>query len=368
MRKMQWFFRISMLLFVLMGFGMGRADMGEFPADSPEIQYFGRWDAGKGVYRCGFGATYIKANFTGRSLRADLGGSREVWWRVSIDGSEFRRFKPRGKDTLLADQLSPGEHKVLLVRSTEGQAGISEFRGFRVEDGEALLAPDPMKDRRMEFVGDSITAGAINDGKWVGNYFDVEDNDMSYGPQLARMLDADYSVIAKSGQGVVHNYAEAWPGHGVHASDSYAWTFFSNTFSPKNLPWDTKRFPVDAILISIGTNDFSDPNRKPTAEEFKEGYRNLISRVREMNPGKDIICIEPFPAHIGPLAGMWTEDVVEEARRGGDERIHYIAVNEEKPMLETEDYADGRTHPTKAGSRKAALYLKDKVARILGWQ
>ena len=38
-----------------------------------------------------------------------------------------------------------------------------------------------------------------------------------------------------------------------------------------------------------------------------------------------------------------------------------------KPLLEAKDYAGDNTHPLKNGSKKIALYLKDKVAEILGW-
>ena len=362
------FLGISCLSLALMGMTSPTADMADISADSPEIQYFGRWDAKDGVYRCGYGATYIKANFTGTTLKADLSGEG-IWWRVSIDGKEFHRLKAQGKDTLLGENLSPGEHKVLLVRSTEGQAGISEFRGFTVDDGAGLTKPDPLKKRRLEFVGDSITAGAMNDGKFQGsNYHDVEDNDMSYGPQLARMLHADYSVVAKSGQGIARNYAEAWPLKDVHASDSYDWTFFSKTFSPQNTSWNTKNFPVDAIILSLGTNDFSDENRMPTAKEFKDGYRKLIAIVRKKNPGKPIICTDPAPDHVIILAQIWIRQVVKEMNSQGDDKIYFISFNEKGPLLKAEDFADGNTHPTKEGSRKLAVYLKEKVAGILGWQ
>ena len=357
----------SILSLAIMGASVFPGYAAEIPADSPEIQYFGRWDAQEGVYRCGYGATYIKANFTGTSLKADISGDG-IWWRVSIDGGEFRRLKPQGKDTVLAKNLALGEHKVLFVRSTEGQAGISEFRGFSVDDGSGLAAPDPLKERRLEFVGDSITAGAWNDGDRTGKkYHDVEDNDMSYGPQLARMLEADYSVIAKSGQGVVHNYAGKWPDMGVHASDSYPWTFFSNRFADKHLIWDTERFPVDAIILAIGTNDFSDKERKPTPSEFKEGYKRLVAVVREMNPGKPIICTEPIPSVIGSDARKWIQQVVREENQKGDRDIYFIPINERGALLEVDDYVGDNTHPTKAGSRKIADYLKDKVAGILGW-
>ena len=367
MKYLRAMLRISCVCFAIAAASTVHA--AEFSADSPEIQYFGRWDARDGVYRCGYGATYIKANFTGTSLKADIGG-KGIWWRVSIDGGEFRRLSPRGKDTVLARNLPPGEHKVLFVRSTEGQAGISEFRGFTVDDGAALREPDPLKERRLEFVGDSITAGAGLEGVWGGRnaYHDVEDNDMSYGPQLARMLAADYSVIAKSGQGVALNYAEKRPARGVHACDSYAWTFFSNKFGPENLEWDAARFPVDATIVSIGTNDFLSGSVPPSEMEFKEAYKKIIDVVRRKNPGKAIICMEPVPEWVGAEVRDWIRQVVGNARLLGDRKVYFVPLHEDGPLLEESDYIDGKTHPTKEGSRKIADYLKDKVAAILGWQ
>ncbi len=345
-------------------------------ADASEIRYFGRWDKADGVYRCGYGAVYLKANFTGTSLKADLTG-KGIWWRVSIDGSDFRRFAPEGRDTVLAKELSEGEHKVLLVRSTEGEAGIAEFRGFEVDDAAQLTPADPVKERRLEFVGDSITAGAENEGPW-GNgkgYHDVEDNDMAFGPQLARMLNADYSVIAKSGQGIVQNYGEKWPYQGVHASDSYVWTFFSKDFSPENQEWDTKRFPVDAIIVAYGTNDFSNSPIPPTDQAFREGYQKLIRVIRSKNPGKPIICLDPLTGTTLPgmedaeadrkVIGL-IRQMVEDWNRQGDKDVYFIPVNEGGRLLPPEDLVEGG-HPRQSGDTKIANYLKDKVAAILGW-
>ena len=44
----------------------------KIPANAPQIQYFGRWEKTADVCRCAQGATYIKANFTGCLLTADL--------------------------------------------------------------------------------------------------------------------------------------------------------------------------------------------------------------------------------------------------------------------------------------------------------
>lgn len=66
-------------------------------------------------------------------------------WRVSIDGSAFRKIKPKGSETVLAENLKPGTHKLLFVRSTEGCMGTTKFYGFELDDGAKLEQPDPLR-------------------------------------------------------------------------------------------------------------------------------------------------------------------------------------------------------------------------------
>ncbi|MBR6268231.1 MAG: hypothetical protein IKR28_07885 [Selenomonadaceae bacterium] len=358
---------ISVLSLVFAGFGINTAEMAKVPANAPEIQYFGRWNVQDEVYQTGQGATYIKANFSGTSLKADLTGEK-IWWRVSIDGGEFRPFKAVGDDTVLAENLSEGEHSVLLVRSTEGEAGIGEFRGFTLEDGESLCQPSPMKTRRLEFVGDSITAGAMNLGAYDGsNYYDVQDGYMAYGPQLARKLDADFSVVARSGEGVMHNYGEKWPLTGIHMGDRYGWAFCYKVRVDDPVLWDTANYPVDAVIVSIGTNDFSG-KQKPKLVDFKASYKKLLDIIRSQNPNKPIICIEPVPASVGAKVRKSIEQAVNEMRKDGYEKIYFIPLNEPSPLLKEEDFRNDNTHPTVEGAAKLANYLEPIVARLLGWE
>ena len=327
--------------------------------------FYGRWNVGLEKAECGQGATYIRARFKGSRIGVKM-QDKNSWWRYEIDGKQYPRLKFTEPVTILADGLSPAEHTIRLVRSVEGEAGISTFYGFVVgDDGELLDLQEP-KRLKLEFVGDSILAGGFNDGiPHKEPYYEIEDNDMSFGPQLARMLDADYSVVAKSGEGICHNYGETWPGHEVHTADRYPWTFYSFDMDKSHLLWNFRLNPSDAVIISIGTNDFTDKNRKPTEKEFVAAYKHLLEVVRSNNPSVPIICVEPVPTMIGPYAAKWTERAVKELKRQGDNQLYYIPLNKDKPFFEDSDYVGDGTHPTKAGSRKIALYLLDKVKAIL---
>ena len=125
---------------------------------------------------------------------------------------------------------------------------------------------------------------------------------------------------------------------------------------------------VDAILVALGTNDFTDPHRQPTEEEFTNAYVHLLKTIRQMNPDTPILCTEPVPYDIGRTSGPWISAAVERLRTKGDASVHYIALNDDGPLLEDADYAFDGTHPTQAGAKKIAAFLKGKVAKILGWE
>ena len=116
-------------------------------------------------------------------------------------------------------------------------------------------------------------------------------------------------------------------------------------------------------MILVGTNDFSDNQRKP-GEEFEAGYERLLDVVREMNPEAEIICLEPLPASCGAMTRGRIENLVARRIESGDDRLHFIPMGKGNEALSGEDFTDN-THPTAKGAEKLALYLKDKVAAIL---
>ena len=334
------------------------------PADAGAIQYFGRWDRSQaGTARTGRGAAYLRVDFTGTSLRLRLQDPQN-WWRYAIDGREYTKFRPQGGETMLADQLAPGRHTLFLIRATEGQYGISTLLGLVLDDGAELLPAAPASPRRIEIVGDSIAAGAMNDGPLPLNYRTKEDGAAAFAPELARQLQAEWSVVAKSGEGVARNYMEYYTGQHLHTEDTYARTFYTE----EQPHWNPASFPPQVILVTMGTNDFTDLPHKPTEQEFVAGYERLLRLVRRLNPAAVIIGVEPVPAMIGPAAGTWVRQAVTALQTAGDTKLYFIPINAAGPLLQDSDYVGDGTHPTKAGAKKIADYLRPRVAAIMGWE
>lgn len=354
---------------------LGSADFGSHEAEAavlvgasaPEIQYFGRWEhSHPAAARTGRGAAYLRVDFTGSSLGVRLKDDKN-WWRYSIDGREYTKFRPQAVETMLAENLAPGRHQLFLARCTEGQGGISEFSGLLLADDGSLQSPTAVHERRIEVIGDSIAAGAMNDGPLGLSYYTIEDGLSAFGPVLAQKLRAEWSIVAKSGEGVVHNYTENWSGQGkgknLHVQDTYVRTFFSQA-EPQ---WNPAQFSPQLILIAMGTNDFVERPRKPAESVFTAGYGRLLQLVRQMNPEAVILGIEPVPLHWGPEPGRWIANAVAKQRLTGDSRVYFVPIHGTALQLLSTDFIGDDTHPTIEGSKKLAAYLYGEVERIMGW-
>jgi lysophospholipase L1-like esterase len=256
-----------------------------YTADNPNFRYSGRIDFSTAKSpRFAEGAVHILARFKGTALRVLLNdefryGTYRDYFEVVIDGSERHKLTPvLGKTAYDVTQtLSDAEHNVVISKRTEASIGLGRFLGLEIA-GELLSAP-AAELHRLEIVGDSISAGSGNealDGStqcsedgWGQPY---QNGDLAYGPVLARSLNADYHVTAVSGIGLVRNYSSMYDARPM--PEVYNLLFVDSKTSPA---WDTTLYVPEAIVVMLGTNDFSpgdNPPDNPRAAMEKSVYRD----------------------------------------------------------------------------------------------
>ncbi|KAL8358587.1 hypothetical protein RB601_009799 [Gaeumannomyces tritici] len=145
--------------------------------------------------------------------------------------------------------LPRGRHTVEIRKRSEAYFG-SLFLGEPTTDGTLLPVRAPK--RRIELIGDSITAGYGLEGVFpCANAAHLEAATRTYGALTARNLSADYSIVAWSGKGVTRNYVTPEPDPSPLMPELWAQY---GALSPR--PYDFAT-PVDAVVINLGTNDFS---------------------------------------------------------------------------------------------------------------
>lgn len=260
----------------------------DIAADNPLIRYTGRWDmANARMPRCDWPGSYLQARFGGPSITVKIsGGSND--FNVFIDGIWKSKLTVDGKTSQVAAQgLAPGAHTLLLTKRTEGFNGITTFEGFQLEDGQALSALPAASGRRIQFVGDSFTAG-YGDEATVTSCTEkrpYDNNYVAYGPVAAREVGAEYSVQAVSGLGMVHNYGDTSPLSAGPLPPLYEQTLFATIAK-----WDYARFQPDIVCIALGTNDFSTAV-KPSQEQYSGAYKTFIAKLRGWHPQARIMLL-----------------------------------------------------------------------------
>ena len=271
------------------------ADVSFYSARNPSILYTGRFEpASDHAVRFGWSGSEIMAGFEGTMLRIHLrnesvGKDRldepnRSYYQVWIDDELQILEATNGKTSyLLADSLDEGPHSFRLFKRTEASTGIGVFEGVELDKGKKLLPILGEPDRKIEFIGNSITCGYGNEGERRDCPFTpaTENAWMSYASITARKLNAVHTMICYSGRGVIQNYDKSREGTLPHI-----WK--------RNYPQSEKQNESEAwhpklVVINLGTNDFAHEN--PAEDDFLSTYAAFLQDIRQTYPACKILCL-----------------------------------------------------------------------------
>jgi len=309
-----------------------------------EIEYWGRIDTmSVEAAQLSWSGTSIKMNFEGESIQALMKDeSGDNYYNIIIDNDRISILKP---DTIkqyykLASNLSEGKHSIEIFKRAEWDRGRTSFYGFKISNDGKLLPKSAPKKRKMEFYGNSITAGyAIEDlsGKdspdstYTNNY-------LSYAAITSRHFDAKYQCICKSGIGITISW------HPLIMPEMY------NRLIPtdSNSKWDFSLYQPDIVVINLFQNDtwlvnLSEHeefkkrfgNEAPDDEFIINAYQQFVADIRKEYPNANIIC---------SLGSM-------DAAKKGSKWMEYINLavanlNDKKVFTHFMPYIEATAHPS----------------------
>lgn len=198
----------------------------------------------------------------------------------------------------LDESIAPSEHIVRIIKLSEPRMSTVGLGVIKIlSDGPAV--PTSLKDKYIEFIGDSITCGyGIDVPDELHTFSTGTENVLkAFSYLTAKELDADHSMVSYSGHGLISGYT---PDPQVPKLEELIQPYYDifaysyNTFRGMQMEsrkWDfeLERKP-DIIVINLGTNDDSyiqDDEDKRKA--FGKAYVSFLEKVHSLNPTSKIV-------------------------------------------------------------------------------
>ena len=333
------------------------------PSD-PRIVYTGRISfANPDAPTFTYPGTQIIASFYGTSLKM-MAKPKSGYFMAQIDGAE--PFKvgfnaPRDSVVTLAMALPDGQHTVRLMYIVEGLDLKPVFRGFILDQGRSLADAPQLPERKIEFIGNSITCGYGNESIDKNNHFEYETENhyYSYAAEAARQLDAQHWVVARSGIGIYRNYNGPRTGNKDCMPAQYEYTLF-NEFKQR---WDFSRFQPDLVCINLGTNDLSTPNFD--IKLFDQAYRKFLATVRGHYPKAKIVLLTGcmLNGKEMELQRKTLDQIKEDANKNGDYEVYRFDFTPQTGEL----YYGADWHPSLWQHQKMAAELTAYLRVLMNW-
>lgn len=346
----------------------------EIPFDHPDIMVLGRYLLEEEGLVYSWPSVALEFRFEGGAfdIFIDSRNGQEIWYELQIDDRDPIKCKISSRRGLIQSprDLAWGDHQVRLVRINEYFAGISRFRGIALEEDSTLLANQTPMDRRIEFIGDSLTCGFGSQSFDVNDPFELEaeNSEQTYAALAAKSLGAQYMVTAISGRGVYRNCDDSIEGILPRTYDLALHQY--------DATWAFDSWQPQLVVINLGANDFG--TSIPEEELFVSAYVDFILQIIDRNSTvPEFLCI------VGPtFSNDWPIDeetgkpieslniikgYLEEVQRRLEEN-HSLSIHlGELSQLRDDSNWGAAWHPNVRQHRINARDLEEQIREIMGW-
>ncbi|KAG8623112.1 hypothetical protein KVT40_008088 [Elsinoe batatas] len=313
--------------------------------DATEISYKGRWDS---KYVSWWSAPGLKFGFTGSNLALSFGRYTSpgvlVAYRIGDLDWQFSNVTANATYQFVSpatygvNLTAPGQTLTFELRVTNWAYGV-QLDGISISN-DASLIKVPDFARRLEIIGDSLTAGQYQTYEGVSSW--------AWG--LSEGLgQTEYTISAYPG--ICLTDKNCW---GNPHGQTYQWFHTSDTSyrasqiwgdSPEE--WDFASHPAaDIVLINIGTNDNNTANNV-SSSEFLSSYIQLIDGIHATWPDAQVVEIQAVGEHYKDAG--------------------FVHLFDTKGILNHNDVGP-QYHPTDFGAAKVAMHLMQYLKIKFGWE
>ena len=244
----------------------------------------------------------------------------------------------------LAENLSAGKHTIRVYKASDAANNIICVSALRYS---GLLSKTPTATRTIEFLGDSITAGAdvFALGSSQRNQYGAITSYYSYAKMTADALGAAHYSVANSGWRLCYSINPQYTIRSVYPYQSMRSGYEGGEYGFALDP--------DVVVINLGTNDRYTADYSAYTKDVKE----LLALVRDKNPNATIIWAYGAmdTAHD---SNQWIKTAVENFA-ATDGNTYYVPL----PL----NNSGANQHPNQAGQQACANTLVNTIKAIKGW-
>ncbi|MCD8075865.1 MAG: electron transporter RnfD [Lachnospiraceae bacterium] len=266
--------------------------------------------------------SFVRIAFSGSSsLRAVVVNHRR--WndsRVGVLVDQEQRSIGIEKDDepvtlLLAENLDKETEHIVTFFKRMDQCHEYRFLGFLLEDGAKVGRLRPLPGKKIEFYGDSVTAGEVSEavsfcgmpdppssGEYNNSYF-------SYAWATARRLHAQAHIVAHGGIAMMDGlgYMQLSDGSTVGMESCYDKVYFypeeGALPSGRMERWNFARFTPQVVVAAVGQNDaypfdfMKEEEHGEQAIAWRAHYKAWIESLRRIYPDAWIVLMTTILEH-----------------------------------------------------------------------
>ncbi len=321
-----------------------------------EVHYLGRYDMTEaGDVRMGWPGSGLSLRFRGTKLTVTITDGGNGIMDAVINGKSSALILREGRqDYDIVSSDTESLFDISLTRRTEVfDTGLFEINDVKVT-GELVGAP--AIDRKILFIGDSITTGFGVRGNTKDCQYSPASNAprKSYAWLAADALKAEPHLVAISGRGVVFNYDND-PNPVMPLQIDYA-------VPDTDSRWEHTKFQADVVVVMLGTNDWSTVD--PGQEKFNSGYLALVNDIRARFPKAHIVMASgPL---LGGAQGAAIVDGIDYVKSQMSSDANLSSVN--LSLSETQLKWSCNAHPGRDSMVKMANDVSAHISKQTGWK
>ncbi|MFA9377951.1 MAG: electron transporter RnfD [Lachnotalea sp.] len=308
--------------------------------DNELLQYSGRIDFTNKkepimIYPC----SSVTLKFTGTTLKIIL-RNKNIYWDnylgYIIDGKQEKVLLTNEQDKIitLADNLKEEEHLAIIFKRMDSCHAIS-LLGICINENGRLLQCDDKPNRKIEFYGDSVSAGEVSEAvEYVGkpdpsHKGEYSNSWYSYAWLTARKLNAQIHNVSQGGIALLN-------GTGWFYENNYTGiesTYDKMSYHPELgeiTNWNFAEYVPHVIIIAIGQNDshpvdyMKEEYNGEQGHYWRESYENFVRNIRVKNPNSVIILTTTILQH----HVNWDNSIEEVCNKLKDRKIMHFLYSE----------------------------------------